>query len=481
MRAWCPPSRKPFKQPLEQLFGRLAPVLLVLLSTSAGADEGRYQDYPVGARALGLGGAFTAIADDSSGIFYNPAGIVDVGRARLSISTSLYGLELLGVDPVEGATSRLQSGISAADLIIVPSATGAVVGVGPQLPGGYHRHAFAFGTQVPQYTSRYLENSARDVTRFSSRLIDRALHAGAAYAFRAGPWLRVGVAGHYVLRTIDAEETLRSPADGSGFNDFQLVESRLRATHHSVRLAAGVKLRPGPRWSIGASVFTPSLGLWRNVDFEAVSIDGREDEPVLRRSWREVDGVDLTSQIPGSGRVGVAFTQPADFTVSVDLVGYLPNSYSILEASEVFGDQAGLASIPIPLRAERGPLVNLNAGVEKLLTSNTSLSLGFFTNLSAAPEHELEDGDLTAASTRLSNVQMVGGALALGFFQKHSMHRLGVTGSTGFGRVVRLSPDEELRGPPPLVPEDATQTFVYVFWSSSFRYGEDRLRRGFSL
>ena len=52
------------------------------------ADEGRYQDYVFGARAISLGGAFTAISNDASGIFYNPAGLVDVSRSNLSIATS---------------------------------------------------------------------------------------------------------------------------------------------------------------------------------------------------------------------------------------------------------------------------------------------------------------------------------------------------------------------------------------------------------
>lgn len=463
--------------------GLLLFIPLVLVSLAAQADEGRYQDYPVGARALGLGGAFTAIADDSSGVFYNPAGIVDVGRARLSISTSLYGVELLGIDPVQGATSRLESGISAADLIIVPSATGAVMGLGTPMPGGQHKHAIAFGTQVPQYTSRFLENSPADGTHFSSRLIDRSLHAGVAYAFRSGPWLRVGIGAHYILRTIDAQETLRSPGEGTGAEVFQLLESRLRATQHSGRLVLGAKFRPGPRWSLGLALLSPSLGVWRTVDFEAISVDARSGEPRLERATGQLNGWDrkFTSQVPGTLRAGLAFIQPAEFTVAVDVTGYLPSTYSILTPVDVRPAGASLASIPIPLRIERGPLVNVNAGVEKLLTSDISVSLGAFTNLSAAPDHEISGGDLTRESTRLSNVHMIGGALSLGFFQEHSLHRLGVTGSTGVGRVVRLKAEGDLTGPPPLVAEDATETFVYVFWSSSFRYGDGRSTRRFGL
>jgi len=38
----------------------------------------------VGARALGMGGAFTAVADDTSAVFWNPAGVGQLTRAELS-------------------------------------------------------------------------------------------------------------------------------------------------------------------------------------------------------------------------------------------------------------------------------------------------------------------------------------------------------------------------------------------------------------
>ena len=45
------------------------------LSKVALADLYHYNNLLIGDRALGLGGAFTAIADDASGVYYNPAGL----------------------------------------------------------------------------------------------------------------------------------------------------------------------------------------------------------------------------------------------------------------------------------------------------------------------------------------------------------------------------------------------------------------------
>src|SRR4051794_4896151 len=97
---------------------------MLTCGTAVRADEGRFQDYAAGARAAALGGAYVALSDDATGVFYNPAGLVDVRTARLNVATSLYGLEILGKTPVEN--DLLQRGITPADLIFVPSSTGYV-------------------------------------------------------------------------------------------------------------------------------------------------------------------------------------------------------------------------------------------------------------------------------------------------------------------------------------------------------------------
>ncbi len=50
------------------------------------ADEYHYKNILIGTKAIGLGGAFTSIADDMSAVFYNPAGL---SRAKLNNSASL--------------------------------------------------------------------------------------------------------------------------------------------------------------------------------------------------------------------------------------------------------------------------------------------------------------------------------------------------------------------------------------------------------
>src|SRR5690349_1375244 len=65
-------------------------IAAVLLCASA--SWAAFQDINWGARPVGLGGAFTAIADDTNASLYNPAGLVQVQWNEISASYSrLFG------------------------------------------------------------------------------------------------------------------------------------------------------------------------------------------------------------------------------------------------------------------------------------------------------------------------------------------------------------------------------------------------------
>jgi hypothetical protein len=72
----------------------LTPLLMLILMTamvtSAQATKyaGAFMENGGGARALGMGGAFTAIADDPSATFWNPAGIASVSEKEILVMHS---------------------------------------------------------------------------------------------------------------------------------------------------------------------------------------------------------------------------------------------------------------------------------------------------------------------------------------------------------------------------------------------------------
>lgn len=77
---------------------RILIVLFILLINSLQAEWRGYDVYRCGAKGLATGGAFTAIADDVSALYYNPAGLVQV--EEISIFYTLDSqLKLTIIDP----------------------------------------------------------------------------------------------------------------------------------------------------------------------------------------------------------------------------------------------------------------------------------------------------------------------------------------------------------------------------------------------
>jgi hypothetical protein len=64
--------------------------IIAALALSAPLAAG-YEDVGLGARPLGLGGAFAALADDANGVAWNPAGLVQMKRQEALFMHGVYG------------------------------------------------------------------------------------------------------------------------------------------------------------------------------------------------------------------------------------------------------------------------------------------------------------------------------------------------------------------------------------------------------
>jgi hypothetical protein len=70
----------------------LPAVLLFCAAPALAAETAAFLDIGVGARGIGMGGAFTALADDSSAVYWNPAGLARLEKRELSVSHAELGL-----------------------------------------------------------------------------------------------------------------------------------------------------------------------------------------------------------------------------------------------------------------------------------------------------------------------------------------------------------------------------------------------------
>ncbi|HEY4769636.1 MAG TPA: thiamine phosphate synthase, partial [Myxococcales bacterium] len=179
-----------------------AMALALLCAAAARADDSRYQDYPVGSRATALGGAFVALSDDPSGIYYNPAGICDTRRLNVSVSASLYGIERQS----QGAI-RLGAGTFSIatlnDLNVIPGEVGLIKGVGRMDERGA---AIAYGFDVTVPSFRAYGTDSAEPFQAQTRVMDRTFNVGAGAAARVSDKLNLGLALHYVLRLYETSE-----------------------------------------------------------------------------------------------------------------------------------------------------------------------------------------------------------------------------------------------------------------------------------
>ncbi len=70
-------------------------VILVTLSAFAGGTTGfTFLQVPVGARAVGMGGAFSAVAGDPISLHWNPAGVANNTESKLSTTYTSYMMDM---------------------------------------------------------------------------------------------------------------------------------------------------------------------------------------------------------------------------------------------------------------------------------------------------------------------------------------------------------------------------------------------------
>lgn len=448
---------------------------LLVVSRAALADDTHYQDFVIGGRAAALGGAFAAISDDPSGLYYNPAGLTDVKRLSLSVSTSLYGIESGDVSPGDGQNKLADaSNLSFADVNIIAGEVGGVktFNLHPQRGADF---ALGFAVEVPSYrnlqVSRVEHDPVLGTSEYRRRMQDRTLWVGAGGAVRADHAWSFGLSTFYLLRTYEeSEESAESWQARVGGEAFAEEKFRVSLLSGSALAILGVKWK-GPLWSFGLALGSPTLDLHGSGEASYLGNFGDPDaategRPVTVHQQYPAPGkgaeaeVESQSKLGGFARFGMAYVVPRTSTWSLDVTAHLPTSYSLVKSSDpVFQevlDRFPRMSTPVRRKA----VINVNTGYEYLFNSEFSLAAGFFTDFSSVPEDD----------KARPQVSLAGGTLAVGYFGDHSLTRLGLSFSTSFFGVDSVRDLTRVRNVSDLVSIDVSQSFLYIFLASTFRY-----------
>ena len=439
--------------------------LALLIAVAARADDSRYQDFPVGSRATALGGAFVALSDDPSGLYYNPAGICDARRLNVNVSASLYGFERQSRGAINiGRGTFSLAGLN--ELNVIPGEAGLLKGHG-NLDERGTPFAYGFDVTVPQFRSYGVD--ATEPFQVHNRVMDRTFNLAAGRGMRLDDRLNVGLALHYVLRLFETSEDALSLTGAPAEPTVGVYHASASFENANLVALLGAKYHYSPEWVFGAALGLPGLPLHSGG---TVRVQDLVSDPAALPGSRTRATVINTSEVnsrtfvPALLRLGAAWIKPHRWTLTGQITGHLGTSYDRFSVEPSIERR-----LQVQDHIERNPVVDLNAGGEYLLDPEYSVAAGLFTSRSGAPGFRLDsDGTLAAGSSRQPRVSLYGGSATLGLIGQHSISRLGVSVAYGTGDDAVANDPTGVVNARSFRPAEVKQLFVYFFLASTFRY-----------
>lgn len=405
----------------------------------AHAQSVAYRNVPVGERAIGMGGAFTGLADDTSAAYYNPAGLAWGYRAQLSGSLSLFAFGrtrvedgLVAPNGTADFTSKMRR--------TVPPFAGAAFQFGKK-KWGEPRYAFAYSTLQPDRLDQFFDVSIQDPDSEASVRVGTSyrlsLH-GVSFAARVASKVSLGVSLYLGVQKQGYGESVALAsggtfdADGNRVNADSLVASSVvdvSAFHFVLRI--GGLYRLGKHWKLGAMLQFPGIPLKQNgrLRRQESTFDATSGQSTFFLA--DESELDAHIPIPFELRVGASFSpkEVTTFALDLSLHGFVRDRelVAIPTNADIIGSEAGVF---YSNSTRRNLIGNVALGAEHDF-GKLSTQIGVFTNLSAAPKVPATSQTYTPA-----RIHMIGGTAAIGFKARDYRLSTGVTALWGKGNAL---------------------------------------------
>ena len=417
---------------------------VVLLAGRASADSTNFRPYLVGARAAGMGGAFTALADDGSGAYYNPGGLAFAEHSSVSLSGSVYGV-------VRGSYADIITkgqDFTYSALNIFPVTTGAV----RKLSNDDVLHAEVLvpdALHVDEHTSIQAKTNA-----FGLGTDSQTLWLGGGYARRLGR-LGLGASAYALIgneiTTLDLN--VINPQDSGRF---AAITAREDVKTVGFVFAFGARLDLTDHLRLGLSIYTPAVGFgWRKEFIRVlvgrdVGAPGNPPSSVVRSE----EGLSASPDVPLRVQFGAAFTN-GPLTLSADVMYLGPRDLR---------DNPEQAAAGLDRHIVRKGVVNASAGIEYIAAARFPLRAGFYTDFAASQSPD--DIGTGARPTNTLHVNRYGIAASGGLKTEHVATDIGLNLSFASGTNY-LPVELDFTN---VQPANATLMTAYVFLATSYEF-----------
>jgi long-chain fatty acid transport protein len=355
-------------------------VLVVLMFTSASAMAAGFRLPEAGAKAMGMGFAFSAQANDPSAIYFNPAGLAQLEGQNLMIGATFIknnGAEFTGITPLTAGASASET---QKDLnFIVPNAY-------------WTRKAsptFAYGIGVfsPFGLGQEYENPNTSIFRNQITKIElMTIVVNPTVAWKVNEVLSVGAGIDFMYGNATLEKT---PVSAAG----NLYNSKLEGNGDAWGYNLGVLLVPAKDWKVGFSYRSPFSLEVKDADVEIRNINAAV-AGLFGGATSFDTKASTTVNMPATATLGVAYTANR-LTLEVDADWTFWHSFSSLDIT--LTDQRPPVLTSTSSAKNWKDVVALYVGGEYRVTDPLALRLGFRYDPTPVPAEtmgpELPDAD----------------------------------------------------------------------------------------
>jgi len=332
--------------------------------------------YLIGGRAAGLGGAYAALADDASSLWYNPAGLAALTSRSISISGNTYNYfdtTVPGFNELPGLAGERQSlDMHASDFSVV--ANTLVYG-----NNSGNKSGVAFGLFVPfqdllvrEVDKKALPSTAGLISTTSDSSVDGAFYVAMfGYGKEISDGLRFGTAlglGYFTSEYKFSRMNYQL-ASGIGFEKTSSDSVNVDSTKVTVSASLGFQNNLGKGHKFALMIQSPTWIMWgenisQSVHYETSELTNSQTYNTTNDYWIEETKEDnfFDAVFPAQIRFGYAYQDLGSFSLAVDIIPVFP-------IDDYKGDFKNF-------------VVNFSAGTEVYIGKETVFRLGFFTDFS---------------------------------------------------------------------------------------------------
>ncbi len=422
----------------------------LFLNGTASADEFHYTNLLVGERASGMGGAYVAVSDDATGLYYNPAGVAYTSGRSLSASVNAYyDSEKTYKGVIGGIGWKRTSSTLLPNYFGVVQPLGSIkVGISYAVPESLMENQDQTFNNLPLNASLVPFNPPG--TFISSYIINfnnesNIYNFGPSVSVELNSKLSAGLTLYYYQkRTIWILNQLIKTNNGG----FEWTNDKYFLNEWGWRPVLGIMLTPIDKVSIGLAV--SKIYIWGSKTMTQHS-QSRENialSPTDTSLTDLPDGQTIFNQrrnYPTKLSLGVSWFP----SQSLLLTGDLNYFTKVNEQDVVVGGQT------YAFRPQANAVTNFAVGTEYYLDRTWAMRAGFFTDYATTPKISSE------VAGRNEHIDLYGGTLSISHFTRNTSVTLGTGYTMGEGKA-------QITGGSNI--QDATARGWMVFLSSSYSY-----------